>query len=212
MRKIEMTEEFVAPPPLPNMGDTDSWYYVTNGVKHGPVSATTIRDLLRRKEIETDAQVWRKGMLGWKSIRESDLAELVATEPPTISPQHIGNGYVWVLAILPLVWGVIDASINASNQQAAARTIALGFPYHPSRGLPFQIPIVVNALFGWLDESRLRKAGYGSNWLRAAAVLLAPVYLFVRAKRLRQTPWYAICWIVTFLFGIFLVAAVQAGL
>lgn len=214
-----MSEQTVnSPPPIPNSDEPpplsakpDEWHYVSNGVKKGPVSATTLRGLLKRKEIETDTQVWRKGMTDWKSIRESDLADLVAAEPPAISSQYIGNGYVWILAFLPLVWGFIDASIEASNQQAAARTMVLGFPYHPSRGIPFQIPLVLNALFGWLDELRLRKAGYGSTWMRAAAVLLIPVYLFARAKRLKQRPWYAICWIVTFLFGVFLVAAVQAG-
>jgi uncharacterized protein DUF4339 len=213
-----MSEQTLSsPPPIPD-GDQppqlkpDEWHYVTNGVKKGPVSATTLRDLLNRKEIETDTQVWRKGMTDWKSIRESDLSELVATEPPAISPQHIGNGYVWTLAFLPLIWGVIDASIDASNQQAAARTMVLGFPYHPTKGIPFQIPLLINALFGWLDELRLRKAGYGSKWMRAAAVLLLPVYLFARAKRLKQRPWYAVCWVMTFLLGIFLVAAVQAGL
>jgi GYF domain 2 len=208
-----------SPPPIPNTDQPpeinvkpNEWHYVANGVKKGPVSASAIRYLLNRKEIETDTQVWRKGMTDWKSIRESDLAELVASEPPAISPQHIGNGYVWTLAFLPLIWGLIDASTDASNQQALAWSGISGAPYHPSKGLPIQIPFVINALFGWLDELRLRKAGYGSKWMRAAAVLLVPVYLFARAKRLKQKPWYAVCWIVTFLLGIFLVAAVQAGL
>jgi hypothetical protein len=209
-----MSEELSVPPPLPNSEKDNSpeWYYVAKGARQGPTTASAIKTLLGKKEIETDAQVWRKGMLEWTSLRESDLAELVATEPPAISPQRIGNGYVWTLAFLPLIWGIVDASIDASNQQAAARTIVLGFPYTPSKGLPVQIPVLVNALFGWLDELRLRKAGYGSKWMRVAAVLLTPVYLFARAKRLKQAPWYAVCWIVTFLLGIFLVAAVQAGL
>jgi len=33
---------------------------------------------LHKKEIESDAQVWRKGKSEWKSPRESDLAELIA--------------------------------------------------------------------------------------------------------------------------------------
>ena len=104
---------------------------------------------------------------------------------------------MWTLAFLPLIWGLIDASIAASN--------------NPGKGLPVQIPFVINALFGWLDEVRLRKAGYGSKWMRAAAVLLVPVYLFARAKRLKQKPWYAICWIITFLIGVFFEIAVNAG-
>jgi len=210
-----MTEESIAPPPLPNFGakdrETNEWYYVSNGARQGPTTAIAIGEMLKKKQIETDTPVWRQGMLEWRSLRESELAELVATEPPAVSALHIGNGYVWILAFLPLVWGVIDASIDASNQQAAARTMALGFPYHPTKGIPMQIPLVINALFGWLDELRLRRAGYGSKWLRAAAVLLVPIYLFARAKRLKQTPWYAICWILTFILGIFLVASANAG-
>jgi hypothetical protein len=38
----------------------------------------TIKGQLDKKEIDSDAQVWRKGMSEWKSLRESDLAELVA--------------------------------------------------------------------------------------------------------------------------------------
>jgi hypothetical protein len=41
------------------------WYYVDNGVKKGPVSATTIADLLDKKQIETDTQVWRMFIQAW---------------------------------------------------------------------------------------------------------------------------------------------------
>ncbi len=67
----------------------------------------------------------------WKSLRESDLAEFVAAEPPAISGQYVGNGYVWTLALLPLLIGVIEAVVSASNQEAAARSLVLGLPYHP---------------------------------------------------------------------------------
>ena len=199
-----------SPPPIPNANAND-WYYVANGAKKGPVSLATIKDLLNKKESETDTQVWRKGMIDWKNIRESELAELVATEPPAVAPQHIGNGYVWTLAFLPLIWGFIDASIDFANQKAMWSSLA-GVPYHKTNEFPWQIPFAINGLFGWLDELRLRKAGYGSKWMRAAAVLLVPVYLFVRAKRLKQRPWYAVCWIVTFFLGIFLIASVQPDL
>jgi hypothetical protein len=86
------------------------------------------------------------------------------------------------------VFGVIEAAVSASNQEAAARSLVLGFPYHPSKGLPPQIPLIINALLGWLDDRRLKQAGYGSWVTRVTAVLLQPVYLFIRAKRLKQRP------------------------
>ncbi|WP_247306356.1 DUF4339 domain-containing protein, partial [Bradyrhizobium sp. 179] len=163
----------------------------------------------KKKEIAADTQVWRKGMPEWKSLRESDLAEFVAAEPPAISPQHIGNGYVWILALLPLLIGVIEAAVSASNQEAAARSLVLGFPYHPSKGLPFQIPLLVNALLGWLDDQKLKQAGYGSRVTRVTAVLFQPVYLFLRAKRLKQRPYYAVAWIISFIAGLLIYASVE---
>src|SRR5262245_1945518 len=148
-----MTEELSAPPPLPNLGGLNQpgpneWYYVANGARRGPTTATTIKELLNKKEIETDTQVWRKGMPEWKPLRESDLGELVAAEPPAISSKNISNGYVWTLALLPIVLGLIEAVVSASNQDAAARALALGIPYHASRGLPVQVPVVVSGLLG----------------------------------------------------------------
>ena len=209
-----MTEEPYAPPPLPNFGGaneqgSNEWYYVVNGTRQGPTTAKAIKELLNKREIETDTQVWRKGMLEWKSLRESDLAELVAAEPPVISPQHIGNGYVWILALLPFVFGVVEAAISVSNQEAAARSLVLGFPYHPSKGLPYQVPLLINAGIGWLDDRRLKQAGYGSWVTRATAVLLQPVYLFLRAKRLKQRPYYAIAWILSMVVGFLIYASVE---
>jgi hypothetical protein len=146
----------------------------------------------------------------WKPLRESDLADLVAAEPPPISSQHIGNSYVWTLALLPLVFGVIEAAVSASNQEAAARSLVLGFPYHPSRGLPFQLPVVINALLGWLDDRRLKQAGYGSRLTRVTAVLFTPAYLFLRAKRLKQRPHYAVAWILSMIVGFLIYAAVES--
>jgi len=209
-----MTDELSAPLPLPSFGDPNNqpsteWYYVANGSRQGPVPASAIRELLKRKELKTDTQVWRKGMPEWKSLRESDLAEFVAAEPPAISPQHIGNGYVWILALLPLLIGVIEAAVSASNQEAAARSLVLGFPYHPSKGLPFQIPLLVNALLGWLDDRKLKQAGYGSRVTRVTAVLFQPVYLFLRANRLKQRPYYAGAWIISFVAGLLIYASVD---
>ena len=209
-----MTEERSAPPPLPDLGAAtpptpNEWYYVVNGGRRGPMTADTIKDLLKKKQIETDTQVWRKGMPEWKPLRESDLRDLVAAEPPPISSKHIGNGYVWTLALLPLVIGVIEAAVSASNQDAAVRSLALGFPYHPSRGLPYQVPIAVNALLGWLDDRRLQQAGYGSRITRVTAVLLAPVYLFLRAKRLKQRPYYAVAWVISMIAGFLIYALVE---
>jgi hypothetical protein len=212
-----MTEDSSVIPPQTRNADEPpeievrpkEWHYFTNGTKNGPVSSNTIRSLLNKGEIEPDVQVWRKGMRDWASIRDSDLADLVTSDPPAISSQLIGNGYVWTLAILPLVYGIIDVSIISSNQQAAARSLILGFPYHPTQGLSWQIPFLINMLLASFDVRRLKKAGYSSPWITALGILLLPVYLFVRAKRLKQWPNYAVTWIVMLVLSFLLYASVE---
>jgi len=190
-----MTDQQPTPPPLPRSQTAAEWFIVKNGTRHGPLTAAVISSMLERKEVGTDAQVWRTGMSEWKPIRESDLSDLVATEPPPISSSQIGNSYVWTLAVVPLLIGLIEATLEANNA---------------SRGLPLQLPALVGALLGWLDYRLLEKAGYKSWGLRAAAVLLTPVYLFMRAKRLKQRPTYAICWLVSFAVGLLIYGSVTA--
>jgi hypothetical protein len=48
------------------------------GLRQGPVTSATIKGLSDKKEIDSDAEVWRKGMSEWKSPPEGDFAELAA--------------------------------------------------------------------------------------------------------------------------------------
>ena len=46
--------------------------------------------------------------------------------------------------------------------------------------------------------------GYADKWLTLFGIILAPVYLFLRAKRLRQIPSYGIVWVACFILSILL--------
>jgi hypothetical protein len=190
-----MTEELSVPPPLPNSEiasqASNEWYYVLNGARQGPTTATVVGELLKKKTIAADTQVWRKGMTEWKTVRESDLSELVAAEPPAISPQQISNVYVWTLAFMPLVFGLVEASNVVQNDFNLFRASSL-----------------VSGSLGLLDYfTKLKKAGYNSWGLRATSLLVPPVYLFWRAKVLKQRPYYAIAWIVSLIISLLLVSS-----
>ena len=70
--------------------------------------------------------------------------------------------------------------------------------------LSWLVPILTNAALCLVDTEQLKRASYSSGWLTLFALLLAPVYLFVRAQRLRQTPTYGFVWIASFLISIIL--------
>ena len=76
-----------------------------------------------------------------------------------------------------------------------------------SSALIWLIPALANATLCILDEKQLKRAGYNSGWMTLFALLLAPVYLFMRAQRLRQTPSYGYVWIASFIVSIILQGA-----
>lgn len=195
------------PPPPPNQA---MWHYLEGGTQKGPLATEQILVLLRDDAIHPETQVWRTGMAGWARVRETELNTAIADIPPPVSPDQVSNSLVWVVALLPLVVGIIDASIAYENQQSIARTVLLGAP----RQSPIpEVPAVFYSglslfLCTW-DFLRIRKAGYPVRYMIAGA-FLTPVYLFLRAKLLKQRPTYGIIWIATFLFAIMLLGAVKS--
>lgn len=199
-----------APPPLKNATNQTDWYYVQSGVKKGPINAEELKALLKSKTIEPETQVWREGFGDWKNVRETELVETIQGVPPPISPSLVRNGLVWTAALLPLVFGFIDASIAHENQMTLMRTFSLGAPLKRAiPEIPAAIPGGTTLLLCLWDYLRLRKAGYDLRKIIWTAIILPPIYLFLRAKKVQQRPTYAITWIVSAAIYVLLIAAVS---
>ena len=189
------------PPPLPT---EDQWYYAESGIQKGPIAASALRALLSSKTIDAETLVWRTGWRDWKPVRETDLRVAVQDIPPPLGPQLVRNTAVWIVALLPLAFGIIDASIAYENR------LTFGLPAkEPIPDIPPGLYAVITLGFCLWDRHVLRKAGYQfSGWFFLTA-LITPVYLFLRAKRIKQRPTYAITWVCTFIVAVLLMAAAQ---
>lgn len=179
--------------------DDTEWFYNSRGTKQGPVTAADLRLLFKTRKIDPETHVWRKGLTDWIPIRDAALIEELTSAPPPLSGKLIGNGLVWTVAFMPLVFAVLNYFIVQSEiTDAMSHTgINPGSPYFPAiSGLPWYIPAAINGLLCLWDERRLSKAGYSSAWLTVGALFLVPIYLFVRASRLKQFPYYGIVWLV----------------
>lgn len=176
----------------------DEWFYTHGGQRTGPVPADKLRELLAAQTIDGETPIWRKGLTDWKALKDTEFGAHLKDEPPPIAPSFINNGMVWALAITPIAYGFLDGAIfnyRMSHQfEDNSNVLALGWI----------IPLIVNAGLCLLDERQLKRAGYDSGWLTFFALLLAPVYLFVRAQRLRQPPTYGYVWIASFIASILL--------
>jgi hypothetical protein len=179
--------------------DDEQWFYTQGGQRQGPVPADKLRELLATLAIDGETPVWRKGMDDWQPLRTAEITAHLKDTPPAVAANQLNNGLVWALAFAPLVYLFIDVAL-------------LNYLYnHPADDeffetflspLSWLVPVLTNAALCLVDAEQLKRAGYSSGWLTLFALLLAPVYLFARAQRLRQTPTYGFVWIASFIISI----------
>jgi hypothetical protein len=176
----------------------EAWFYALGGRRIGPIPIDKLRELLEQEIIDGDSPVWRKGMADWQPLRNTEIGTHLGEAPPPVRPSDINNGFVWALAVAPIAY--IFVQIAVIDYQA----FHLGEDLSFSSALVWLIPALANATLCILDEQQLKRAGYSSGWMTLFALLLAPVYLFMRAQRLHQTPSYGYAWIASFVASIIL--------
>ena len=176
----------------------DGWFYALGGQRKGPVSADELRELVAAQTINGETPIWRKGLADWQPLRTTEIGTQLKDNPPPIASSHVNNGFVWTLAVAPIAYVLLDIAILGYQ---------INHPYEDhafSSALSWLIPVTTNAILCLVDAEQLKRAGYTSGWMTLFALLLAPVYLFVRAQRLSQTPTYGFVWIASFVVSIIL--------
>ncbi|MFZ5675706.1 MAG: DUF4339 domain-containing protein [Pseudomonadota bacterium] len=182
------------------------WHYTLNGNRLGPVPEGQLIGLIESKKLDQDEQIWKPGMNEWLPIRRSGLVAKINFGPPPIAPNLVKNGWAWLVAFVPL----IDAAINLMIQgyvegecEAGRALRCAAFAADPTiYSTPWWAVAIVNSVFCVLDERRLARAGYSTRYMPFLALFVVPIYLFARAKRLKQTPWHAIVWVGCFLASV----------
>jgi len=170
--------------------DNDSpWYYEIKGERKGPVSSNVITRLLNQNTLSFDSRIWQKGMTDWVPVSQTQFAKSVEVPPP-LTGEAVKNTIVWWLAFAPLYGMWLEL-------------LVAGMVKTDSSNLWF-ITLGINIGLSYLDEIKLKKAGHNTDAMGGA--WLIPVYLFKRAKILKQNKAYFIIW--CFMFAIMLIADV----
>ncbi|MGJ5051650.1 GYF domain-containing protein [Bradyrhizobium oligotrophicum] len=178
----------------PASGNHD-WYIVEHGQRKGPFATTQILELAQSETIAGDTLIWRKGFADWQLLQNTELGAYLGNNPPPVAATYVNNALAWTIAVAPLGYALLTGFIQAYELET---------PYedHPILTLiNFLVPAVINAALCLADERQLKRAGYFDKWLTLSGILLAPVYLFLRAKRLRQFPSYGIAWVACFVIS-----------
>lgn len=164
--------------------DGKDWYYEEDGKKIGPISSSKIKQFTKNNHtIYRFTKVWRDGMPEWKKAEETELAQYFEGPPP-LTGDGVNNTIVWILAFAPIIGVNIESFL-----------IAL---FHSHSNKFWVVTIALNIVLSLLDERKLNAAGHNTRALGLGSAWLVPVYLFKRAKALKQNLAYFIVWIVSF--------------
>ena len=158
------------------------WHYELNGARLGPVKHSEILSLISSSKLARGSYVWKKGMGDWATLDSTVFSSQFSDSPPPLTGEAIDNTLVWFLAFAPVL-GVFVAGLLAGAM-------------HKSIGNFWWVTLVLNIGLSIVDEKKLQKAGHNTEKMGSA--WLVPVYLFNRAKVLKQNNAYFIIWVVLF--------------
>jgi GYF domain 2 len=172
-------------PPIPAPRE---WYYTASGERHGPETRETMEIGVNSGNLPAEALVWKSGMTDWRPVSQTDLWA-ASNEPPPLSGENVNNTAVWIWAFAPLI------PINAI-------LMAIDLPVSFQAKLMWTIGFAINMVFWTLDGHQLQRAGHNRDGWGRWGILVVPVYLFIRAAKLKQSNGYAIIWLACFAVSI----------
>jgi len=182
-----MENNLTLPPALP----VENWYYFTAGNQQGPVDAATLTGWVEGGILDRSTLVWKAGMADWAALSATSLGARFTTPPP-VTGTAVNNTAVWVWAfsaLLPMeqIW----QGLGVRN---------------PSLHMIWSSWWMPSGLLFWWDASLLKASGNRprkwEGW-QLWGLFIVPVYLFVRAAKLRQNCAYAVVWVVCAVISLF---------
>lgn len=169
----------------------NQWFYSNGKERLGSFSKGQMLIFIKEGKVSYGTQVWCKGLADWCSVEHTELRSyLEEIAPPPLTGDKVNNTVIWVLAFAPLLGLFLEAVVAYS---------LYGDSYRAEQALNnnqfWYITLVLNIALGFWDEQRLKKAGHNTDKFKGWAWLV-PVYLFQRAKALKQNYAYFVVWII----------------
>jgi GYF domain 2 len=168
------------------------WYYSREGKRYGPAADDLLRKLVVARTLVRDTPVWRAGMADWVPASQTEINSLFSLDakPPPLMGESVNNSIVWILAFVPLLAAFVEYFLAAATESPQTKF--------------WWIAIPMNIVLCLADSRKLKHAGHDTEGMFVWALFLVPVYLFVRASRLKQNPVYGFVWLATFFISFFI--------
>ena len=157
------------------------WFYQhpKTGAETGPLSQSEVNSAIN-VTINRDTLMWKAGMQDWIKAEEIETFKVAFNNVrPLLPASAVSDKWAWCLATLPIIaWYAIAYIWFKLNMQTHALSSA-----------PWIVGVLLNCIFAFLDYrviERSRREIAGSNLLLIIGCILVPVYLFVRAVKLKS--------------------------
>ena len=186
-------------PPFDTTTNMDNaWYYEKNGQRLGALPEAEIAALIANRALTAETLVWKQGLANWTPVAQTELVAYLARAdlPPTLPATHVSNLVVWFIAAAPFIGSflqVVLAYVVAGNEWMAQRALA--------SGRYWWVTVLLNVGLCIVDERRLKGAGVDTSTF-GKLVFIVPVYLWKRARSLKQGPAYFWTWIAVFVLNL----------
>lgn len=152
------------------------WFYDDSGSRVGPVTEADIKSLLQNSRIGYGTLVWHSGLTEWVPVESTELKAEFGAMPPPLRKDRISAVWLWLLAISPVTWALMDTStLNAGVTIIWILTVAMCA----------------------MDIKNIRSAGYKAPTIWWC--LFVPGYLFVRSMKLSVSYVPLVVWILMYL-------------
>lgn len=176
------------------MAETQDWYFEQDGGRQGPVPLESLLALLANKSVSADTLVWNASFGPvWKKLGEVQPPAIPTdTAGPPPLPQakpKAGNFFAWTIALFPIIGSAVELVATAD----------VGANAH--RGITGILYFLAYSVLCALDAGQIRKGGA----TEAAPIFwfwLVPVYLYKRARALKQSLALLWVWIAALLVGL----------
>jgi len=133
------------------------------------VTQEALLTLVAESKLFRNSLVWRKGLSNWIRL---DQAELPLNDPPPLQENAIQDWIVWLMAFAPIFLRILQTAVGYSG------------------AIAFGVAFISYAVLASIDLQNIKKAGNDPGALGQGWVFFVPVYLWKRAKLLRQSQAY----------------------
>jgi len=180
-------------PPQNGGGVEPEWFYEAKGTRHGPISLTDLRQLLRSGSIDESTLVWRPEFgSSWKAAAEAAVPEVGPGLPPALPAIAVTDFYMWLLALTPAIGTYIEQYLRSASPH-----------FRPSEAAVFGVYFLANSVIAEADALAIKKSGRTERnpgfWF-----WLVPAYIIARARILRRGWYFLPLWLAAIAGSVYL--------